>query len=119
MLTDLVQRKPELVEHPTEPQMQVASLGVVPSVLVQSGAVRQRQGLSEEHDLVEAVYVFNQRVSPLEEEMHPAGQLPLDDSYAVVSLNPTLFAASPHIALSRMVPLPVTELHISLVTSEK
>jgi hypothetical protein len=38
--------------------MQVASLGVVPSVLVQSGAMRQKQGSSEEHGTVEAVFVF-------------------------------------------------------------
>ena len=68
MLTDCVQRKPVLVEHPTEPQRQVASLGVVPSVLVQSGAVRQRQGLELEHELVEAVFVFKKRYLPLEEE---------------------------------------------------
>ena len=42
----------------TEPQKQVASLGVIPSVLVQSGAVRQRQGLAGEHEFVEAVFVL-------------------------------------------------------------
>jgi hypothetical protein len=45
--------------------MHVASLGVVPSVLVQSSAVRQRQGSEEEHDTVEAVFVFKTRSSPL------------------------------------------------------
>ena len=65
MLRDFVQRNPVLIEHPTEPQMQVASLGVVPSVLVQSGAVRQRQAKTEEHDLVEAVFVFKKRYFPL------------------------------------------------------
>ena len=45
--------------------MHVASLGVVPSVLVQSGAVRQRQGYLEEHDAVEAVFVFKKRDCPL------------------------------------------------------
>ena len=55
----MLQSNPVLFVHPTEPQMQIsASLGVMPSVLVQSGAVRQRQGLSEEHDAVEAVFVF-------------------------------------------------------------
>ena len=46
--------------------MHVASLGVVPSVLVQSAAVRQRQGKVEEHDSVEAVFVFKKRFLPLE-----------------------------------------------------
>ena len=68
MLTDFVQRKPVLVEHPIEPQMQVASLGVVPSVFVQSGAVRQRQVMKEEHEIVEAAFVFKRRSFPLEEE---------------------------------------------------
>ena len=58
VLIDLSQIKPVLAEHDEEPQMQVASLGAVPSVLVQSGAVRQRQGKVEEHDAVEAVFVF-------------------------------------------------------------
>jgi hypothetical protein len=47
--------------------MQVASLGAVPSVLVQSDAVRQRQGRGEEQDAVEAVFVFKIRL-PLGEE---------------------------------------------------
>ena len=50
VLIDLSQIKPVLAEHDEEPQMQVALLGAVPSVLVQSGAVRQRQVLEEEHD---------------------------------------------------------------------
>jgi hypothetical protein len=53
----MLQSNPVLLVHPTEPQMQVASLRAVPSVLVQSGAVRQRQR-EEEHDTVEAVFVF-------------------------------------------------------------
>ena len=48
--------------------MQVASLGVVPSVLVQSGAVRQRQGKEEEHDAEVAVFVFKERSLPLSVE---------------------------------------------------
>ena len=96
--------------------MQVASLGAVPSVLVQSDAVRQRQGRGEEQDAVEAVFVLKIRFFPLYLEKHPAGEYSSDSSYAVVSLNPTLFAASPHIALSGMVPLPLTELHIALST---
>ena len=55
--------------------MHVASLGVVPSVLVQSGAVRQRQETVEEHDAVEAVFVLKISMLP---GRHPAGRLEVD-----------------------------------------
>ena len=65
----MLQSNPVLLVHPTEPQMQIsASLGVVPSVLVQSGAVRQSQGWEKEHDAVEAVFVFQARYVPLDLE---------------------------------------------------
>ena len=49
VLADREQRKPVLAEQPTDPHMQNPLLGVLPFVLVQSGAVRQRQGEFVEH----------------------------------------------------------------------
>ena len=54
-----VQYRPELEVHPLDPpHRQVALLSVLPSVLLQLGAERQRQVLVEEHDPVEAVCVL-------------------------------------------------------------
>ena len=64
LAADNVQRKPVDVVHPTEPQRHVASLATVPSVLVQSGAAKQRQVKVEEHDAVEAVSVLTSRNFP-------------------------------------------------------
>ena len=61
VLIDSSQIKPVLLEHDEEPQMQVALLGAAPSVLVQPGAVKQRQGPAEEHDPVEVVSVLKRR----------------------------------------------------------
>ena len=58
-----VQYRPEWEVHPLDPppHRQVASLSVLPSVLLQLGAERQRQVLVEEHESLEAVFVLKQR----------------------------------------------------------
>ena len=54
-----VQYRPELEVHPLDPpHRQVALLSVLPSVLLQLGAERQRQVSVEEHGSVEAVFVL-------------------------------------------------------------
>jgi hypothetical protein len=60
-----VQYRPEWEVHPLgpPPHRQVASLSVLPSVLLQLGAERQRQVLVEEHDPVEVVCVLKSKLS--------------------------------------------------------
>ena len=71
----------------------------------------QRQLKLEEHAAVE-VGVLYPRMLPF--QMHPGGRLGIVSSNTPVTLNPKLFAAFSHEALSKMDFLPLTAEHVTL-----